>query len=562
MSEAARQAEKESAGRRAAGEWAGIEDTAEVMSAMVLMYDLTHDRMYLDHLRELSHEVLKHRDDRRDPPPVDQFTRRVMRAWGASHIAAGSLHHADMFDAGLWSYPIAAFARIVVESPELHADYGADAIAFANATAETLLDFVHELDAGPDGTKRFVNPESYRTLLTQSRCKAAYDEAVAGGGPEGGIISEEDGLERLNVLYGLCKSAHRLAGRPRPHNKAHAFEMAMIETWRAVDSAFHRERETSNLSVNWARGIFPDNIKRTFEWFERNLRRVDEDPTGWFVWNYADDVLDIRIEDTSHGNLSMRYVGVLHRSLESVNKALVAAGQDPIDLSELRRRLANTFISKVGAGRDLAQKVNGESPGGKDPDYYNRTCSGWLDLAQVDTSIYDKCREVVLRVVDVVEDGVTYRRQKYLTTINHAALLFNKPRGGPPTTVPDVVGETVQNAAAAIRAAQLLPSFTGPGWVESQQPEPGVVLDGGNVVLCQTRTGPIPGPDQTRVPDVRNSLKEEAADAITRAGLVPSFRGSGTWVRFQDPPPEEVVNLRTRVACVLGGGRLPPDPPL
>ncbi|MPY87565.1 MAG: PASTA domain-containing protein [Luteitalea sp.] len=554
------------AGERAAGLLAGIEDTSEIMGAMVYMYDLTQDRIYLDHLREMSREVLMNRDDHRGAP-VDAFTGRVMPAWGKSTVSFGSLHHANIFDAGLWCYPIAAFARIVGETQnlELRTLYEEDAVLFANAVAETLFAFTAYLRIRPAGIKRFVHPEQYRTLLTAAQCDAAYQEAVNGNGPEGGIIGEPGGLSRLNVFRGLCKSAHSVADRPLPHNKAHAFEMAMIEAWRAVDSPFHRERVSGNFVVDWARGSVPRDIQSTYRWFETNLRRGGTSaafPEGWLVWNYADDVPKIGVEDTSHGNLSMRYVGVLHRSLERVNAALVAAGQEPIDLSLTRRQLANTFLAKIGTGRDLAHEVDGRS-NDRPQDYYNRTCAGWLDLAQVDVRIYKKCHEVALRVVEVEEESGVERRQKYLTPLIHASLLFNKPRGGPPTTVPNVIHKTREQAALEIRAAGLLPSFTGQAgsdaWVEVQNPQPGEVIDSGNVVLCDTRGGPIPGPNQTRVPNVKDLMKEEAAAAITSVGLVPTFTGGGKWVGRQSPLADEVVNRGSKVRCTLRGGRPPEE---
>ena len=61
----------------------------------------------------------------------------------------------------------------------------------------------------------------------------------------------------------------------------------------------------------------------------------------------------IRTEDTSHGDFSMRYIGVLHRSIDLLNAALAAAGQEPIDLIETRQRFTRTFLVKIAPGHDL-----------------------------------------------------------------------------------------------------------------------------------------------------------------------------------------------------------------
>jgi PASTA domain len=65
-----------------------------------------------------------------------------------------------------------------------------------------------------------------------------------------------------------------------------------------------------------------------------------------------------------------------------------------------------------------------------------------------------------------------------------------------PTTVPDVREMEQADAASAIRAADLVPSFTGAtgpdAWVWSQSPRAGAVVDRGSTVICQLRTGPVP----------------------------------------------------------------------
>jgi hypothetical protein len=70
---------------------------------------------------------------------------------------------------------------------------------------------------------------------------------------------------------------------------------------------------------------------------------------------------------------------------------------------------------------------------------------------------------------------------------------------GPPTgrtIVPDVRESTPADAADAIRAADLVPAFTGQSgsgsWVASQSPRAGDVVSQGTTVRCQLRRGPIP----------------------------------------------------------------------
>lgn len=447
------------------------------------MYDLTHDRAYLDHLRKLSRVVLDFRDDRRtDRPRVeDPFRGRVMPAWGAHRVSSGYLHHTSVDIAGIYAYPIAAFARIVAEHPPLWGEYGAEAIEFANAVLETLKGFSDELSGPRDdpASSYYVYPRRYRTLLTEGRCNRAFTAAKNGIGPDAGW-GDLDGLKRN------CNTNRQVARYPAAHNQNHALLMAMIEVWRAVDSSFYAQRAGQNPLAEEAKAFFPIRIKRTFRWFARNTRSP-EGTAGRLVWNGAvgQPPRFVDTEDTSHGELSMRYLGVLHRNSDRINRAL-PPGQAPIDLRQMRRQLRMTFL-RVGRGHDLAHLVDGSFSDDTPRDHYNHVCNGWLDLTGDDARVYDKCRGVALRVVD--------GKQPYLGIGTHASLLANKPTSPAPTQaiVPDVRDISPASAAAAIRAADLVPRFTGNGtWVATQSPRAGAIVARGSTVTCQVRSGPRP----------------------------------------------------------------------
>ena len=459
------------------------------MEAMVRMYDLTHDRAYLDHLRELSRVVLGFRDDHRtDRPHVeDPFRGRVMPAWGAHRVSSGYLHHTSIDIAGVYAYPIAAFARIVAEHPPLWGEYGAEAIEFANAVLETLKGFSDELSGPRDApaSSYYVYPRTYRTLLTESTCNDAHTAAKNGIGPDAGTCTNPEAKDRCNGFKKSCNDNRKVARYPAAHNQNHALLMAMIEVWRAVDSSFYAQRAGQNPLAEEAKTFFPMRIKRTFRWFARNTRSP-EGSAGRLEWNGADGLPPefVGIEDTSHGELSMRYLGVLHRNSDRINRAL-PPGQAPIELSQMRRQLRRTFL-RVGRGHDLAHRVDGSFRGGE-RDWGNLWCNGWLDLTGADARVYDKCREVTLRVVS--------GQQLYLSIGGHASLLANKPTSPAPTEtiVPDVRDISLASAAAAIRSAGLVPRFTGNGtWVESQSPPAGAVVAHGSTVTCAVRSGPRP----------------------------------------------------------------------
>ena len=465
----------------------GAWGVGEGMEAMARMFDLTHDLAYLDHLRDLARLVLDHRDDRRtdEPGRVDPFRGRVMPAWGAPSVASGYLHHTAVEIAAVYAYPIAAFARIVAEHPPLWAPNGADAVAFANATLETLRAFADEFRGPADDpeSRYFVYPRGYRTLLTERRCEEAYEEARMGLGPDGWAATEAP--ERLRQLRRNCNVNRRLARDPVGHNQNHAAAMAMIEAWRAVDSAFYRRRVGRNALADWARAFLPVHVAGIHRWFARNARTPDG-PGGRLSWHHADGVPDefLRTEDTSHAELSVRSLGVLLRSLGRINGAL-PPGHGPIELGAIRRQLARTFLLRLAAGRDLAHTVDGGF-GDRDHDAYDASCNGWLDLSDVEARVYDRCRDITLRVVDGA--------QPYLGIGNHASLLANKPPGPAPgqAIVPDVRDDSAAVAAAAIEAAGLVARFAGRGtWVESQSPRAGSAVPRGSTVTCGLRSGPV-----------------------------------------------------------------------
>lgn len=397
----------------------------ELMAAMVRMYDLTRRQVYVDHLYELSRLVLDYRDDGPKKSAIeDPFRARVMPSWGEDGPSSGELHWTGIDIAGLYSYPIAAFARIVAEDPDLRPKYGDEAVRLANATLETLRAYADDLVARPNGVSTFVMPPTVRTLITPARCEQAFDHATDALDPNLTEQERKDAIKRLQGIQRNCVNLGKWARLAVPYNQAHALVMAMIEEWRALETPFLRERISQNDQADWARGAFPRLIKETHKWFNPQPKK-DEHGQEWLSWYYAREVpegLDLRIEDASHGGFSMRYVGVLYRNIERVNVALFDSGQEPIDVSRLRRGLANTFVLRVGAGENLAHNVDGVVNPKLEADRFNGPpCNGWLDLADVDDGVYYKCREISLRVVDGEEP------QPYLGVGTHASLLANKP---------------------------------------------------------------------------------------------------------------------------------------
>lgn len=145
----------------------------------------------------------------------------------------------------------------MAEHPDLWAQYGADAVAFAGAALETLDAYANDL-SGPRGhptLSYYKAPRTCRTLLTEPRCQAAYDAAGRGEGPDGWAINEDPpALGLLKQWKRSCNTGRQVANCPVAHNQEHALLMAMTEAWSAVDSAFYSARIPRNPLRKQQRG--------------------------------------------------------------------------------------------------------------------------------------------------------------------------------------------------------------------------------------------------------------------------------------------------------------------
>ena len=433
--------------RRAWIAW-GLFDDA---SAMVRMFELTHDTKYLDHLRKVNDIALKYRDDQhpgdafpdfnnpvclqcRKPELVDRVRGRVMPAWGSGilytdYVINGGLNPVDAVTSGMYLYGIASFARLVAEhpDPERRTAYRDDAIKFANAAIETMWAFMPEWDTRQAGS--FVEGTIFRPrrFPTADECDAANARAK-----EHVRLFDPDNLEGLSKLIDDkkpdCNTSRDYAGKPLAHNESGALVMSFIELWRFLDSDFYRTSPAGTSSGELARGVIPLVVARHQRYFFERLRPEGER----YSWNYNDDVPHPHTEDTSHANLDMFHIDVLRRSFDRLNAQVASVGE-PIPLDDaMLRRFANTFAQQIARpaeidrGGNVRGNVDGAAtkPNDKgETDGNNWVLDGWIALAAVDATVYRLCRSVLLRTNS---SGF----QKYLGPGSHSALLANKRFAG------------------------------------------------------------------------------------------------------------------------------------
>jgi len=398
----------------------GVWGTGERMAAMVRMYELTFDKRYLDHLREFIQVALKFRDDLPfDGPqsirPVEQVRNKAgVPAWGGSTVESGNLHRVEEIVSSLYAYPIAAFARIVAETPSLQAVYGEDAIDYANRVFETVAFFMPQIRTervGDFTEARLTHPEEYRNRPTEADCSKAYDDAVK---------KDKDNESRWSQQRSDCNLLRDLAGRDLPHNINLTFSMVLIELSRVVDTNFYRQSPKRSIGAEVGRDVMLQTAIRQQRYFANHLNpkalSLDPDCLGIVCWFYMENLPPNHgphLEDLDHGSMDMSYVDLFLRNYGRLNLTAQRLNE-PLALTNWQA-IAGTFVKNT-QGSNFKHDIGGHDEPA--PYVANSRCEGWLALTRADAKVYQACHDVSLRIVDGA--------QPYLDIGNHSALLASK----------------------------------------------------------------------------------------------------------------------------------------
>ncbi|MDD1621872.1 MAG: hypothetical protein LUQ11_10370 [Methylococcaceae bacterium] len=409
-------------------------ELSERMRAMVRMYEITHERRYLDHLRDITEMVLQYRDDRHPTElHLDEFLPRLrtpMPAWGTSSPGNAWHWRTSPVIAALYSYPIAALARIVVEDPNLQAEYGESALRYTKAVMETFEAYYPDWFArqAGDSRQRFMTSPETRTLLTQEKCDRAYQEALD--------MKPEpwDAPDRLKTFHQQCKDGATYKPGPEPFNVSHEFMMMAIELFRAIDSNFYQRSSTDQWVADADRRLILALVTGHQRFFADALGTThflsaSQDPPvnpnlplpthlgpPRFVWNYMVDSFRPHIEDPSHGALSMSYIGLLRDNQSRLDAKSAPPNAIPLTSEDLDK-FANTFLYNVAPGPHFRHDVSGRIKD-RPADRYDDRCEGWLQLARANPRVYSRCEAITLCVVDDF--------QPKLNIGNHSELLWTK----------------------------------------------------------------------------------------------------------------------------------------
>jgi hypothetical protein len=351
---------------------------------------------------------------------------KVMRAWGVKGVGYGDYHSSSVTVAGLYAYPIAAFARIVAENPALQGLYGNDARGAAKALIGMYEDFLPELvTVNPWGLglrSFFEVPPRAGALLTSSRCQWAYQtEESPDPADKSTFVKEQND----------CNNTRAQAGMDVAYNETLIFVNALVELSRALDSAFYApDAATKQL----AEQTFPQVVARAMRYYHAALSPVGTcDATacgGYYQWSYtANPAAPHPLDDTSHASYEMASMGLFWRNAPRLN-GLLASFQDTVPLSAIdMARFANTFVQRIGSnGHHLFAD---QSEGAASPvDADDGDCTGWLDLTASTPAVYQICTRVTLAgwnpAIDTSDSTHPAVLQPHLSVANHAALLANK----------------------------------------------------------------------------------------------------------------------------------------
>ena len=153
------------------------------MYDLVLPLDPHRAETYLTRLGAIAGALLANRDDKRwfleDP-----FRGRVMAAWGGYADDHDDNWNTDVVTSGLFVYAMAAFARRVVDHPDLYPQLHDQASALITATIETYQAFrpeLHLVDGDPFAY--FVLPLSYGNLTCSNGVHGCYNYRAGAGKP-------------------------------------------------------------------------------------------------------------------------------------------------------------------------------------------------------------------------------------------------------------------------------------------------------------------------------------------------------------------------------------------
>jgi hypothetical protein len=384
--------------------------------AYAQMYDLfapvdaCHAAHYLELLRVHADELLKWRDDKRaataaaDPTclpyttRVDDFRDQVMAAWGAP-VQSGDTTSSPVYwgaeelFAGLFTYPMAAYARRVAMNPAaFDEDQRNDAIRFTTAVIETYRSFKSDL-VETSTAAYYIRPAKMGTLLTCT--------------------------ERQCVGYKLN------AGYPLSWNEGASLMKSLAEVALAADSALYRSSPESAAIISDATIEVPRVIAKHVGWVmghfnAKYLRYWSGDQAPYYVWEHEfhNPYGESTVDDVAHGQFMLGSLAVIHENKLPLDSLLLrAARPERIQLSpQIFQRFTTTFLRLLWTPNNMVGLLVDGSVDGTPAKNWNNECAGFVALAPFDPWVWVRCR-------DSVHAANAYRDETYSALLRYRGVV-------------------------------------------------------------------------------------------------------------------------------------------
>ena len=239
-------------------------ELGQKIAALIQVYDLVlplelgqvQASTYLSRLGAIAGALLTNRDDKRGFPE-DPFREVVMAAWGGFTTNRDGKWNTDVVTSGLFVYAMAAFARRVLDRPDLYPKLIPQAIVLINAVIETYEAFRPELNLG-DSIAFYVLPLGYRDLTCNNGAKD-------------------------------CSYYRDNAGSPIAYNENLSMMQALAELALAANSNIYRaSADATQLRLAVATKEAPLVIVRNLFWRTAQLRpKTFADLTPYYEWDYS-----------------------------------------------------------------------------------------------------------------------------------------------------------------------------------------------------------------------------------------------------------------------------------
>ena len=257
-----------------------------ILMSLVEMYKATRDTFFLDKMVLHADAVIARRDDLMTPPLLDQVRGKVMPAWGSSSYGTRTVF---LSHTGMIAYPIAAFARIVLEDPALRSKYEVKAKTYRTRIQETIDAFDNEgewVDVGT--TEGYYYCPQYNIL---------------GEGPLNGMTAIGRAIIELHLATGDAKyrtRAEKIANRFKSDlSYVPATQSYSWHYWRshvAIEDISHGACDIDFACLAWRHGIVFTTAD--LERFAKTLVDVMVRPDGYHLSYYVDGTVSLAEEST------------------------------------------------------------------------------------------------------------------------------------------------------------------------------------------------------------------------------------------------------------------------